>query len=323
MYTLRTRFTVLVASIGAASHLKIWSNSPLDGYCSNFTSDCKVDSNDETMERYSKKQLESAAHAIAKANRVVCFTGTGMTYDYSAHAPRQLQHNSIWESLCGMLSLIYVGTPFGWTLTPAFVWSQYVTNSYEPIANISPHEGYSALAKLCAGFSPTPGAFSIITTNVDGLHEQSGVNSSCIYELHGCIRRYRCVSCGESIHIANPIVVKELAPRCVSCGGHPRPDATLCYEGLPKEAWGCAVKAVAELRQGDVLLVVGAESAAYPASSLPSVASRNGATIIEINPTASSPFDAVVNVHLMNHAAVILPALFTAVERINKTSVNQ
>ena len=106
---------------------------------------------------------------------------------------------------------------------------------------------------------------SIITQNVDGLHQAAG--SKTVRELHGSIHRNYCMKCGRTYPlqaILDADGVGDGVPRC-TCGGIIRPDVVLYEEGLDGNVLQAAVD---DIRRADVLIVAGTSRAVYPAAGL-------------------------------------------------------
>lgn len=163
-----------------------------------------------------------ASVALKNASQIVVFTGAGMSADSGIETFRG--SNGTWNGIFGWLLLLYGGTPFGWNLTPGFVWSQFVTRFYTPIAEAKPHDGYFALTKIEKDFClKNNKQFSVITMNVDGLHQASGSNPDNVYEIHGSIRKFRCGKCNASMnHLVNEATITTTAVRCDSCNKGPQ-----------------------------------------------------------------------------------------------------
>jgi NAD-dependent deacetylase len=210
----------------------------------------------------------------------------------------------LWSGFLGSMLLFYGGTPFGWNLTPGFTWSMFLTQFYEPIAKATPHSGYLALTRLQAEKFPG-NRMQVITMNVDGLHQAGGFDPNFVHEVHGTVRKFRCVKCSLPMpEIIDPLV--KPTPMCKSCGSYPRPDVTLFYEGLPPQEWSQAVSAIRQIRPGDVMLVIGTSSVVYPAAGLPELAKQRGAILIEINPAAQTPLKQLMDIHIQAGAAQAL-----------------
>ena len=143
--------------------------------------------------------------------------------------------------------------------------------------------------------------FTLITQNVDGLHQRAG--SRDVIELHGNITRTKCFE-------ENTVVTKwretgDVPPKCPSCGGMLRPDVVWFEEPLPEQA---IAEATAASHSCDLFLCVGTSTAVYPAASLPFDALRAGATVVEINPQPT-PLTAKAHFVLSGPAGVVLPEL--------------
>lgn len=102
---------------------------------------------------------------------------------------------------------------------------------------------------------------SVITQNIDGLHERAG--SKKVYNLHGSVYKNRCMNCGKSYPIEY-VLSTDGVPHC-SCGGIIKPEVVLYGEPLDDEVW---YKAVAEIEAADVLIVAGSSLTVVPASYL-------------------------------------------------------
>ncbi|PRP77438.1 silent information regulator family protein [Planoprotostelium fungivorum] len=253
--------------------------------------------------------IEQCAQQVANAKRVVIFTGAGMSAESGIGTFRG--GSGLWSGVLGKLVLGWFGTPIGWNWTPGFAWSQYVDKFYNPMRDAQPNPGHYALAQLESKF---PNSFDIITQNVDGLHQRAGSDPSIVYEVHGTVRRHRCIKNGH-IYPFDSDVIPTTSPRCLECDSGLRPDCVLFTESLPHEPFSRSDMAVSRLARGDVMIVVGTSAAVYPAAGLPVEAARRGATVMEVNlqPTEFSSLD---NYKWMGkRAGVVLPNL---VERVVK-----
>ena len=154
---------------------------------------------------------------------------------------------------------------------PDLVWEWYKYRK-QIIANIKPNPGHYALVEMEKHYKN----FAIITQNIDNLHRRAG--SKTVYELHGNIERNYCLDCRKSFS-NEEIFTQEKAPRC-TCGGLIRPDVVWFGEFLPQDQWD-AGEAAAE--RAEVFFSVGTSAVVYPAASLPMIAKRAGAFVVEIN----------------------------------------
>jgi NAD-dependent deacetylase len=179
---------------------------------------------------------------------------------------------------------------------PQLVWEWYEYRR-KIIEEIKPNPGHSALVAFQGHFE----TFDLITQNVDGLHHQAG--SKKVIELHGNIRRNKCIQCDkryESLEKALP----GNPPQC-PCGGNIRPDVVWFGEMLPQDAINYAFSVSS---QCDLFFSVGTSAVIHPAASLPLIAKRNGAYVVEINicPTEISH---LVDESLLGKSGEVLPSL--------------
>jgi NAD-dependent deacetylase len=240
-----------------------------------------------------------------QAERIVVFTGAGMSADSGIETFRGSR--GAWSGFLGYISLIYGGTPLGWYLTPGYVWSRFVSEFYQPIANATPHEGYFALTRILDKIYRENA--SVITMNVDGFHQESGFNKNRVYEIHGTVRKFICGKCG--LNMDAEVQVPTLTPvRCISCNkGYARPAVTLFTESLPADQWMKSLSVVQSLQPYDIMLIIGTSSVVYPAADLPKMAKDRGAKLVEINPTDNTPLSSICDAHIKLGAAEALSAL--------------
>jgi NAD-dependent deacetylase len=139
------------------------------------------------------------------------------------------------------------------------------------LEGIEPHQGHRILAK----WEDQGLIRSVATQNVDGLHHMAG--SHKVYELHGSILTFRCADC-RCPATQQAFLEKE---GCKQCGGHLRPNVVLFDEMLPMDA---LMRAEADIRRAELVIVIGSSLNVYPAAHLPSL--TNGKTaLINMEPT--------------------------------------
>ena len=142
--------------------------------------------------------------------------------------------------------------------------------------------------------------FTLVTQNIDGLHQQAG--SQHVIELHGNIWRARCVSC----LMCHDIPPDGLRPEaCQYCGDSVRPDVVLFGEMLPAGAFESAAEKASECQ---LCFVVGTSSVVYPAASLPEIAMAGGAYVCELN-TERTPLSDLCDELLIGKAGELLPLI--------------
>ncbi|MFQ5974249.1 MAG: NAD-dependent deacetylase [Alphaproteobacteria bacterium] len=162
------------------------------------------------------------------------------------------------------------------------------------VEDARPNEGHIAVAELVRRGTVA----WVITQNVDGLHQKSGVPEGRVIELHGNTNYARCLSCRERYElgpIRDAFVVDETLPVCRLCGGHVK-SATISFgQPMPREEMRRAEEATTA---SDVFLAIGSSLGVYPAAGFPVLAKRHGAALVIVNrePTPLDPVaDLVLN----------------------------
>jgi NAD-dependent deacetylase len=232
--------------------------------------------------------------ALRDAQNVVALTGSGVSAESGVPTFREAQ-TGLWERYDPQ----ELATPEAFDRDPQLVWEWYVWRR-KLVSEAEPNPGHLALAEL---ERRTPN-FTLITQNVDGLHQRSG--SRTVIELHGNILRSKCSREGV---VAEPEEHDEnIPPHCPQCGANLRPDVVWFGEMLPPGALDAASQAT---RVCDLFLSIGTSSLVYPAAALPYEALENGATLVEINPS-ETPLTAYADHALRGEAGRVMPELVRA-----------
>lgn len=146
-------------------------------------------------------------------------------------------------------------------------------------AGAAPNRGHRALARLVAeGRSP-----AIVTQNIDGLHQASGVPEEQVIELHGNGTYATCLACGwrhELAAIRPAFEASGEPPACTLCGGIVK-SATISFgQAMPQAAM---IRAQGLALEADLFLAIGSSLVVYPAATLPVIAKRQGAKLVIVN----------------------------------------
>jgi NAD-dependent deacetylase len=234
---------------------------------------------------------ETLQSALKRAGEVVVFSGAGMSAE--SGVPTFRGEDGLWKKFRPE-ELANFGA---FMRNPALVWEWYdhrrkIISSVEPNAG---HRAIVAMEHICR-------KVTVITQNIDNLHQRAG--SSIVHELHGNINRNYCVGCGMSVTDI-PATPEGTAPRCAACGGLIRPDVVWFGEDLPVDEWNASV-AVAQ--RADLLFAVGTSGVVYPAASIPVLAKRAGALVVEIN-TERTEISALADETILGKAGEILPRI--------------
>ena len=209
--------------------------------------------------------MEQTREWLRKARRVAVLTGAGVSAE--SGVPTFRGKEGLWKHYRPE----DLATPDAFSRDPRLVWQWYNWRR-GLIARAQPNRGHYALADL----QRSAREFTLITQNVDDLHEQAG--SKDVLKLHGDIWQVRCLSCAREWIDTRPAIA-ELPPRC-ACGGLLRPGVVWFGEELIPGVWDRAEKAA---READLFLVIGTSAVVYPAAGLVRLAKCAGAKVVEIN----------------------------------------
>lgn len=187
-----------------------------------------------------------------------------------------------------------LATPEAFERNPKLVWEWYEYRR-NLINKAIPNAAHAAIAQLEKLFTD----FLLVTQNVDGLHLKAG--NEKVVELHGNIFRSKCSRDGRVVaEIREP----DLPPKC-QCGAYLRPDVVWFGESLPADA----VKKAFDFARGcAVMMVVGTSGVVHPAASLPSIAKRDNAWVLEIN-LEPTPITRLADESIFGEAGKILPQI--------------
>lgn len=239
--------------------------------------------------------LEAAAARLRGAARVVALTGAGVSAESGLPTFRQPQ-----TGLWARYRPEELATPEAFARQPDVVWRWYEWRR-SLVAAAEPNAAHRALVELEARVPD----FTLVTQNVDGLHERAG--SRRVVELHGRITRTICSR--ERSVVEGWEDGGSVPPRCPSCDAYLRPDVVWFGESLPERAVEEATAAAAAC---DVLLVIGTALRVWPAAGLVPLAARSGAVVVSVNIDTPDAPPAPGEIRLIGPAAEVVPALVAA-----------
>jgi NAD-dependent deacetylase len=236
--------------------------------------------------------LNLAAWSLRRAERVTVLTGAGVSAESGLATFRGA--GGLWEGH----RVEEVATPEAFQRDPTLVWRFYNLRRAN-LRTVAPNPGHHALAEMERRWGSD--RFTLITQNVDGLHQAAG--SKQVLEVHGSLSRVRCTECGQEED--RPGEALPHLPRCPSCNGMLRPGVVWFHETLPYGVWRAAQQASVACH---CFLVVGTSALVYPAAGLIQIAKVAGASVIEVNlePAAAGT---LIDVGLHGPAGELLPEL--------------
>jgi NAD-dependent deacetylase len=261
----------------------------------------------------SVKARREAAKAIAKAGKLVAFSGAGVSAESDISTFRDA--GGIWDRFDpeelgtsdGLMGMV--------VRKPAEV-AAFLMETLRAIVDAKPNRGHMVLAEL----ERMKILRSVITQNVDDLHSEAG--NTRVIEVHGNLLRLKCLSCGGSFKLAKPDYEREMLrvigsikhpldlsgligslPKCPSCSNPCRPDVVMFGESVQQMDI-----AFEEAKSCDVMLVMGTSGVVYPAAMLPRHAKAAGSIVIDMNPDGSA-FADIADFELIGRTGEIMPLL--------------
>jgi NAD-dependent deacetylase len=227
--------------------------------------------------------------------RVVVLTGAGISAESGVRTFRD--GDGLWEEH----RLEDVATPQAWDNDPVVVWRFYQARRRQ-LLEVAPNAAHKALATFAAKREH----FTLITQNVDDLHERAG-NTNTIH-MHGRLKTLRCEQSGRSeVRMAESDLADDfLVCQCCATPQRLRPDIVWFGE-MPMQM----EEIYAAVEQSDMFIVVGSSGHVYPAAGLVNIAHQAGARTVLVNLEAPLNADAFDEVHL-GKAGELLPVLLEA-----------
>lgn len=214
--------------------------------------------------------LEDARKLIRDAKSIAVLTGAGVSAESGISTFRDAETGALWDKFDPQI----LSSLNGFEEDPVLVWEWYITRIKQIVDIAKPNDGHIAL-----GYLETIKPTTIITQNVDDLHEVGGSHE--VLHLHGEIKTARCHNeCGWTAPVESLDLVTGVVPQCPACGGFARPNIVWFGEMLDENVMAAAIKA---LEEADVLIVAGTSGQVFPAASLPWYTKKTGGKIISIN----------------------------------------
>jgi NAD-dependent deacetylase len=231
----------------------------------------------------------------------VAFTGAGISTE--SGIPDYRSQGGIWDKF----RPVYFDEFMSSKDSREKYWRRWMA-LYQGIVEARPNAAHLALARL-----EKMGLLqAVITQNIDGLHQASGLTDEKVIELHGNTRRIRCMSCRHITPIADVqqrLAAGDMAPEC-DCEGFLKPDTISFGQAMPV----AEVEKAASLSQAcDFFLVVGSTLLVQPAAHMP-IYAKNGGAFLAILNLSDTPCDDMCNVLIRAKAGEVLQRIVDEVE---------
>jgi NAD-dependent deacetylase len=245
--------------------------------------------------------IQQAAATLAVCRSVVALTGAGISVE--SGIPPFRGKGGLWEKIDPM-KYAHIDA---YEQDPEAVWRVLFMELKDVLGKARPNAGHHGLYHLeQMGILKT-----VITQNIDGLHQQAG--SRDVIEFHGTFAFQRCMACGQKLD-SKQVTLETLPPRC-ACGGVLRPDVIMFGEIIPMQDLQRSQMLAATC---DAMLVVGTSATVQPAAYLPVIAKRSGAAIVEINAEPTPLTVGISDVTLIGKAGEMMRELVAAVAKLSR-----
>jgi NAD-dependent deacetylase len=238
---------------------------------------------------------------LLKKGHATIFTGAGISTE--SGIPDYRSQGGLWDKF----EPIYFEDFMSRNDARIEYWRQWQSLD-QALNQAAPNMGHRAVAELYRlGYVQT-----VITQNIDGMHQASGIPDEAVIELHGNARRIRCMRCSAISSTAaaqKRLANGDPAPAC-DCGGYLKPDTISFGQSMPMEK---VHHALALSEQSNLYIVVGSTLLVQPAAHMPIYAKQNGAFLVIIN-LSDTPCDDAADIIIREKAGGVLDAILQAVK---------
>ncbi len=247
------------------------------------------------------ESLHAAATILADCTRAVALTGAGISVE--SGIPDFRSPGGLWERFDPM---VYARIET-FEQQPKKSWEMFLAVE-EIIAAARPNAAHVALAEL-----EREGILrSVITQNIDGLHQAAG--SRTVHEFHGTHAELHCVECGS--RYPKKKALEGVPPRC-GCGLPLKPAVVLFGEDIPTDA---AMNSGQDAAMCDAMLVIGTSAEVYPAAALPHQVHRRGVPVVVVDLEPTSLCRDLSCLYVQGSASEVMEALVREVRRMRQGS---
>ena len=250
-------------------------------------------------------QVEEVANLIADAERVLIFTGAGVSTE--SGIPDFRGTDGIWQKY----------NPEDFTIQKFLSDKQVRKRQWQMLSSgdlsmskVKPNPAHYAITDL----ENIGKLYGVVTQNVDGLHQKAGVSEEKVFQLHGDLSHAVCLECGRRYPmdmVAEWLNQGMEDPACHLCMGMLKPDAVLFGEQLPIKV---LMESERRSRKCDVCMVLGSTLSVYPACFIPQYAAQAGATLIIIN-IGPTELDHLAHIRIEGKAGDVTPAIIRGVRK--------
>ena len=243
--------------------------------------------------------VDEIAEWVRRADRIVVLTGAGISTESGIPDFRGPQ--GVWTKNPDAEKTATLEYYLSDPEIRVRAWKNRVESS---MWTAEPNAGHRAVAAL----SERASLHTLVTQNVDGLHQAAGTPPEIVIEIHGTVHSVKCMSCawrGPMEETLERVRSGEADPECRGCGGILK-SATISFgENLVPSDLERAQRAAAE---SDLFLALGSSLGVYPAAGLPEIALHSGARLVIMN-AQDTPFDRYADAVVRDQLGDVLPKL--------------
>jgi len=251
------------------------------------------------------RQIEKVASLITDAQRVLVFTGAGVSTE--SGIPDFRGTDGIWQKY----------DPEDFTIQKFLSDEQVRKKQWQLLSSgdlsmtrVQPNPAHLAITEL----EDMGKLYAVVTQNVDGLHQKAGLPQEKVFQLHGDLSHAVCLGCGRRYPmemVAEWLKQGMEDPACHLCMGMLKPDAVLFGEQLPIKV---LMESERRSKKCDVCVVLGSTLSVYPACLIPQYAAQAGATLVIIN-IGPTELDHLAHVRIEGKAGDIAPQIIRCVKQ--------
>ena len=247
------------------------------------------------------EKISKIAKKILEGGNNVIFTGAGISTE--SGIPDYRSQGGIWDKF----KPVYFDEFMSREDARVEYWQRW-QELYQGLGQARPNKGHRAIAELYQmGLVQ-----AVVTQNIDGLHQASGIPDSAVIELHGNTLWIRCMSCSRisaTQEAHDRLFSGDLAPTC-DCGGFLKPDTISFGQSMPMDKVN---QAITLSQHSDLFIVVGSTLLVQPAAHMPIYAKQNNAVLAIIN-LSETPCDDMCDVLITEKAGVVLERIMEVVK---------
>lgn len=243
-----------------------------------------------------KDLIEQSAEIVRKSRLTIALTGAGVSVESGIPDFRSA------EGLWSKYDPAEYAAIDAFRSRPTMVWKM-LREMDDLISDAKPNKAHLGMGEL----ERMGCLHCIVTQNVDNLHQKGG--SKNVIEYHGNSSTLSCLWCGRGYKSEDK---RDHYPPICECGKILKPDVVFFGEAIPEDALNRSFQLAS---RAQALLVAGTSAVVSPANSIPAIAKRNGAKIIEINMERTHLTDSLTDIFLQGSAGSVISELVDAVKR--------